>query len=311
MRPFVSVIVPVYRVEKYIEQCARALFEQTLDNMEFIFVDDCTPDSAMEVLSRVMEDYPARVSQVKILHNEVNRGLPYTRHRGVEVASGDYIIHCDSDDWPEPEMYEKMFAKACEDELDMVICSVRRVLPNRTEPLPSVDHTDDLLESLLYLDLNNFVCNKLVARQAYDSSLILPKGNMSEDSALIIQLAANCHSWGFLDEMLYNYRYTSGSISFSDDIMGRVEQIRANVELICSFLDNKGLSKRYKRAMLHFKCWVKTMAFLLPRDYYIHLYPETNLRMIWDRRFTIVERMGHLTQLLGIHGISHIFTRKR
>ena len=97
--PKVSVIVPVYGVEKYIERCARSLFEQTLDDMEFIFVDDCTKDESIEVLKRVIDLYPVRKDQVKIIHHAVNKGLSRARETGVNAATGDYIGHCDSDDW--------------------------------------------------------------------------------------------------------------------------------------------------------------------------------------------------------------------
>ena len=102
--PKVSVIVPIYKVEPFIERCARSLFEQTLDDIEYIFVNDCTPDKSMEVLSRVLEDYPGRKEQVRIITMPVNSGLPKVRRAGLEVASGDYIIHCDSDDWVDRTM---------------------------------------------------------------------------------------------------------------------------------------------------------------------------------------------------------------
>ena len=118
----VSVIIPVYNVEQYIERCARSLFEQTLDDIEYIFVNDCTPDKSMEVLARVLDDYPARKRQVSIINMPVNGGLPKVRRAGVEAATGDYIIHCDSDDWVDVTMYEKMWKKAVEGEYDMVLC---------------------------------------------------------------------------------------------------------------------------------------------------------------------------------------------
>ena len=120
--PKVSVIVPVYGVEKYIERCDRSLFEQTLEDIEFIFVDDCTPDKSIEILKNVLEDYPLRKKQVLIISHEKNMGLPIARQSGLKVASGDYIIHCDSDDWVDTTMYEKMYNKAIEDGSDVVVC---------------------------------------------------------------------------------------------------------------------------------------------------------------------------------------------
>lgn len=111
-RPKLSVIVPMWSVEKYIAKCARSLFESTLDDMEFVFVDDCTPDKSVEVLQGVIEEYPKRKSQTIIVRHEVNKGLPQARKTGVAAAHGEFITHCDSDDWVAPEMYEKMLATA-------------------------------------------------------------------------------------------------------------------------------------------------------------------------------------------------------
>ena len=308
--PAVSVIVPVYKVEKYIERCARNLFGQTLEDMEFIFVDDGSPDRSMEILEKVLEDYPQRKPQVIFLKNDVNSGLPFTRKRGIEVASGDYIIHCDSDDWPDIEMYSKMYSKAVSENLDMVICGAQRVYPDgSTKAISGLTQTDDLLESLLYQDIYFYVWNKLISRKAYAHDITYPVYNMLED-ALTIQLAYYCKSWGFIEENLYNYNYCPESISSAWDSMEKVEQTRANVQMALSFLDSKGLSNKYADAIMHLKAWVKFTALQLPRKYYLNLYPEANLPLFFDRRFTVVERMGHLTKTLGIHGISKPFVRK-
>ena len=311
MRPSVSVIILVYKVERYIERCARNLFGQTLQDMEFIFVDDCSPDRSMEILESVLQEFPQRRAQVKVLCNETNRGQAYSRHRGVEAATGDYIIHCDSDDWPQPDMYAKLYYKAKEENLDMVICSMRRAYRDHFEPVPGLSATDDLLGALIYQDIYHYLLNKLIAHYVYESPLTWPENNMCEDTALILQLAYYCHKWGFVNEDLYNYNYSPDSISSAADSIGKVKQIRANVSLALSFLGDKGLSEKYKDAILHLKCWTKFTALQLPRNYYVNLFPEANLPLFWDKRFTVMERLGHLTKLLGIHGISKPFVRKK
>ena len=100
--PKVSVIVPIYGVEPYIERCVRSLMEQTYTNCEYIFVDDCTPDASVEILKRVLEDYPNRKQKVKIIQNEKNQGLPQTRKHGFQYATGDFVANVDSDDFVEP-----------------------------------------------------------------------------------------------------------------------------------------------------------------------------------------------------------------
>ena len=117
----VSVCIPVYGVEKYIERCARSLFEQTMaEGIEFIFVNDCTKDRSIEILEQVLSEYPQRKEQVKIIHHKKNGGLVAARNTGLKHATGDYIIHCDSDDWVDLNMYEAMYNKAIETNADMV-----------------------------------------------------------------------------------------------------------------------------------------------------------------------------------------------
>ena len=89
----VSVCIPVYGVEKYIERCARSLFEQTLDSMEYVFVDDCSPDNSIEIMQKVLEEYPHRQEQVKIIRHEVNQGVGAARNHAVAACTGNYIIH--------------------------------------------------------------------------------------------------------------------------------------------------------------------------------------------------------------------------
>ena len=111
----VSIITPVYNAGPYIERCARSLFGQTLDSLEYIFVNDCTPDNSMEVLAAVMEEYPERKPHVKILNHTVNTGQSGARKDGMAIASGEFIIHCDADDWVDLDTYERLYNKAIED----------------------------------------------------------------------------------------------------------------------------------------------------------------------------------------------------
>ena len=124
--PEVSVIVPFYKAEKTIEKCARSLFEQTLDDIEFLFVDDCSPDGSLRVLETVLEDYPSRKSQVRILKTDSNSGSALARVLGIEKAAGEYLIHCDGDDEVERTMYKTMSEKARQEDSDFVWCDFFR-----------------------------------------------------------------------------------------------------------------------------------------------------------------------------------------
>ena len=120
--PKVSIIIPVYGVEKYIERCARSLFEQTLDDIEYLFIDDSTPDRSIDILKRVLENYPHRKSQVNIHRMEQNSGQAIVRNWGMQNATGEYVIHCDSDDWVDTDMYRAMYEEAKDKNADVVVC---------------------------------------------------------------------------------------------------------------------------------------------------------------------------------------------
>ena len=98
----VSVIVPIYKVERFIVKCADSLFSQTMDDVEFIFVDDASPDSSMRLLEECIRRHPEREGQIRILTHPENKGLPAARNTGLAVATGEYVFHCDSDDFVEP-----------------------------------------------------------------------------------------------------------------------------------------------------------------------------------------------------------------
>ena len=93
--PKVSVIIPVYGVEKYIERCARSLFEQTLNDIEFIFVNDYTPDNSIDILKNTLSKYPNRKYQVRIINQPRNMGAAQARKNGILAATGEFVIQCD------------------------------------------------------------------------------------------------------------------------------------------------------------------------------------------------------------------------
>ena len=122
--PLVSILVPVYNVEQYIERCTRSLFEQTYDNLEYIFVDDCSTDESKAVLERVISEYPHRQPHVQIFSFPENKGLPTVRNFLVEHCQTDWLMHVDSDDWIEHDLVEELVKKQSETGADMVISGV-------------------------------------------------------------------------------------------------------------------------------------------------------------------------------------------
>lgn len=122
MQPKVSVIIPVFQAEKDILRCSRSLFEQTLDEIEYIFIDDCSSDNSIAILYSILDEYPWRKPYVKILRQKENSGVSACRQLGLDNTSGQFIIHCDADDWVAPEMYKHMYEKAIVENAEIVCC---------------------------------------------------------------------------------------------------------------------------------------------------------------------------------------------
>lgn len=252
--PKVSVIIPVYGVEKYIERCARSLFEQTLDDIEYIFVDDCSPDKSIAILENIIKEYQPRLKKehknVRIERLSKNCGLPNVRRYGINLATGDYIAHCDSDDWVDVHMYEEMYNKAIEEDADVVVCdfcSTDCENEQYSKGLISKERENVIVDVLLWR-IAGCLWNKLVRRKEYtDHDLNYPTHNMGEDAALIVQILWNAKRISYLPEPFYYYYMNQTSITkyVSDDnkIRQRFLQATANVEIIEQFLVDKATGK--------------------------------------------------------------------
>lgn len=123
--PKLSVIICVYNAEKYIRRCAESLFSQTLDDIEYIFIDDNTPDKSIEILRDVISKFPERAPFVHLIHHKENLGVATSRTDGMKLATGAYITHCDSDDWIEPDAYMIAYNAAINNDADIVTFGYR------------------------------------------------------------------------------------------------------------------------------------------------------------------------------------------
>lgn len=216
----VSVLIPVYGVEKYIEKCARSLFEQTMrEGIEFIFTDDCTPDGSIAILEKVLNDYPERRPQVRIIHHETNKGLAVARVTGVNAARGEYVIHCDSDDWVEPNMYELMYAKAKETDADIVGCDFYEENGKKTIPIKqnfNLDSKQSVIAILLgQRTLDSYLWCRLIKRSFYLKHKFAAPSDVSllEDMAVSIPMHFVTQKVSKIDLPLYHYSKVSGGMT--------------------------------------------------------------------------------------------------
>lgn len=233
--PKVSVIIPVYGVERYIKRCAISLFEQTLDDIEYIFIDDCTKDKSIEILYEVLERYPNRKNQVRIEKMFTNSGQAMVRQRGALMATGEYIIHCDSDDWLDLDAYKKLYEKAIEKNYDIVYCDYYRCVESDLKIINQNNIIDniDFIKKILGLEMAACFWNKLIKRELYLKYNFYPlKGlNMGEDIATIVPLIYNTNNIGYVSMPLYYYVYNPNSV-VNNIREKNIEDIKYVVELL-------------------------------------------------------------------------------
>lgn len=267
MTPAVSVIIPVYNVENYIGECARSLFEQTLRDVEFIFVNDATQDGSMESLRKVIEAYPQRAERVKIVMKPVNEGLPAARRSGLELAEGEYVAHCDSDDWMEPNMLERMYLEARAYDADAVVCAWFR----DNEPFPTKyvhpgeNCRDFILSDMIAVGEMQSVWRYMVRRDVYSKGVEFPRFNQGEDHALMVQLAYHCSSIYCVKQPLYHWRTNMASITnapSSQAVERRFHGASANARMVEAFLTKRGESDRYAQQLTALKLYC--MFYLRP-----------------------------------------------
>lgn len=216
-QPKVSIIIPVYKVEKYIEKCVRSLFGQTLDNLEYIFVDDCSPDKSIAIMQRILEEFPERKTQVKIIHHTINKGVSQSRQDGLDAATGEYIIHCDSDDWVEINMYKLLYNTAKENKADIVGCDYIKEFQTKHE-IHKQDFTklrEEAVIAMLSGKLHSALWSRLIRRQFIldQKQYFTPNINLREDLLYVVPLHLATDNVISVSEPLYHYREVQNSLT--------------------------------------------------------------------------------------------------
>ena len=210
--PKLTVICPIFNVEKFIERTAESMLSQTLDDIEYIFVNDCTPDRSIEILESVISKFPEKKRYIKIISHEINQGLPAARNTGLKYATGDYIFHWDSDDYADSSMLEEMYNHAVKNNFDIVWCDWWLTFEKNERRMLTPDYAtpDSALRAMLSGAMKYNVWNKLAKRSLYEQfSIQFPSGyNMGEDLTMLL-LFAHAKRCGRLPKTFYHYVRTN------------------------------------------------------------------------------------------------------
>ena len=210
----VSILVPIYGVEKYIERCARSVFDQTYPNLEFVFCNDATPDRSVEILEHVIEDYPHLQERIHILHHDHNRGIAATRNNLFDHCTGEYLTYVDSDDWIEPDMVEKLVKKQKETDADIVTGRYYRhhhdeVYEGNLKKIGILKKNDkeEMLKAMLEFSSSVALWNRLIRSSLYrEHNIQCVEGvNAGEDLLVMPRLVYYSQKVAFCDAITYHY----------------------------------------------------------------------------------------------------------
>lgn len=242
MQDLITVIIPIYNVEEYLDECINSVLKQSYTNLDVILADDGSTDKS----GVIADDYAKKDKRCRVYHRK-NQGVSATRNFGITVAKGKYIVFLDSDDMLDEHMIERLYQEALKEQVDMVLCGIKRKTPDKeyvkAYQVPSrIYQLQDYMYEMYDRehgseDVDMFLpmvaaWNKIYKKSLFDH-IRYPEGRIHEDCAVIHRLVAAAGNVKWLNEPLYIYRERKGSImqqDFSsnrmDDFYGKLDCVR-------------------------------------------------------------------------------------
>lgn len=279
MEPKVSVIIPVYNASGFICRCCESLFSQTLQSIEYIFVDDGSSDESLCIINQVLDKYPSRRNQVVFVSYYDNIGVGAARNAGIKKATGEYIINCDSDDWVESNLYEKMYSKAKKTNADVVTCGYffdanEGTRISKTSPLVN---TNPLSFSIS--PQTGSLWAKLIRREFLEENhLEVPLDiNWGEDLCLSLEVLLLSRNTQFINEILYHHVLNEDSLTYSVSKDQCLDLVKCGT-VVEDFLKEHYLLDKYSTQLNWLKFQLKQYLLIFPQTRDIKLwksvYPE-------------------------------------
>lgn len=258
MNKKISVIVAVYNTEKYLDRCIESLLNQTYKNMELVIVEDCSTDSSRKLLKKYKGN-----KNIKVFYNRENRGLSYSRNYGLKKSTGDFIGYIDSDDYVEPDYYEKLMSSIKDNKSDIAICDIKLVDEQTNKIQRCKCYANDFD---VYSVVNNgfaaSACNKLFKRKNIEK-YPFAEGKVNEDIAVVIPTVIQAKKISYADTC-YFYVQRGGSIQnskFSDKRFDIFDGVKTTLERI----KNEQDYEFYKNAIVYNQL-ILLLMFAIPKE---------------------------------------------
>jgi len=277
----VSILVPIFGVEKYIEKCAHTLFSQTFSDIEYIFVDDNTKDQSIVKLNNVIAQYPERSASIKIIKHNKNNGVAVARQTAIDAASCEYFLFVDSDDYIEKDMVELLYNKAIETKADIVFCPFIYEYHKEKSKIFTDVYSSDKVELInICFKSQPAFWNKMIKRQivVQNNLRILAGINYGEDLSILPKIIYHSESFALVQMPLYHYvQYNLDSYT-STFTKKSLEDTLKVISILQDFFEKQTDYQKYKMILLSLKAVrkAKILRSGILEKQYISLYPEIN-----------------------------------
>ena len=266
--PKVSIIVPIYNVEKYLRKCVNSLINQSYKNIEIILVDDGGKDAC----SNICDEYNNYYDYIKVIHKK-NGGLSDARNAGIDIATGEYIFFVDSDDYIFKKTIEIMIEKAIKYKVDIVECEVLYVSEMVNDPFENVKEEykidlyshDEAVNKILNYDFKIMAWNKLYSKRLFEN-IRYPIGKLHEDEFTTPYLVDKCNKYCKISIPLYAYVQRNNSIMSAEFNIRRLDIIEAHQKRI-EFFNNKYNNKYNYEMKYHFFVACTKLSFIMGNNY--------------------------------------------
>ncbi len=305
----VSVIIPVYGVEKYISKCLYSLFNQSKTNgVEFILVNDCSKDKSITIAKDIISEYPNL--DIKIIEHKVNEGLAISRQTGLCASKGEYILHIDSDDWCELNMIEEMYNKAKILDADIIVCDFYDYTEDK-----SIYHSQGDINSVSYEELFNTnrcrpnLWNRLIKRDLYIRNKLrwIAGADYGEDALMTMRLHFLTDKKFYFPKAYLHYRCNPQSICKNLSINRELQKTQ-NINAVYHFLLEKKMNDAcyvlIERMVLE-KCMLLREYNKIDRRLLSTIYPQAKYRILTLKKLSVANRLGVYLTSIGLISTSN------
>lgn len=271
----ISVIVPVYNTEKYLDRCIQSILSQTYTDLELLLIDDGSTDSS----GAICDKYAEQDSRVRVFHKE-NGGASSARNLGLDNANGDWIAFVDSDDWIDSEMYEQMISLAIASSVEAVFCDITFECEYSKFTQRYEGRYEDhklMYDCLVAIDVVYFsMCNKLIARRVFEQNKIraINGANMWEDVELAIRTRYFASSSKVINRAFYHYNRLNNTSTTRDKVNTKINGQIERVKQIENFFLDRGEQERYRHFIALLKLQAKKEYFELDLKKWTLIFKE-------------------------------------